>query len=85
MPTASVLVEARLMPAVESPVPRRSMAGRFLGRRVRCSGPDPVGGTWEEHWDCAVRLKKGKEISQSVLLKARSAHLCRDLGISYNY
>ena len=31
VPPAGVLVETRLLPAVESPVPRRSMAGRCLG------------------------------------------------------
>ena len=39
VPIAGVLVEARLMPAVELPPQRRSLAGRFLGALRRMLRP----------------------------------------------
>ena len=39
VPTAGVLVEARLLPPVEPPARRRSLAGRFLGALGRVFKP----------------------------------------------
>ena len=45
VPTAGVRIEARLMPAVELPPQRRSLAGRFLGALGRMLRPGSARGT----------------------------------------
>ena len=44
VPTAGVRIEARLMPAVELPPQRRSLAGRFLGALGRMLRPGSARG-----------------------------------------